>query len=340
MRTEDERRNALLLLDGALTSGAVSPEALDTRAVRRAARSRALPPRALRVAEQALYKLRGLPFERAAIAPQRRARRAAGAPPSEPPRVLVRVDEFPHYRAWDVPERFGTRSFARFAQIMGDAGVPYLLAVVPRVSRDPLSPAASGSRGLDEDEIAALRELAGGAVSLALHGRDHRTRFASPRRHSELCGLGREQLDALLDDALEELSRRGIDPRVFVPPFNRFDARQLPWLARRFAVVCGGPESIGLLGYRRPPRWLGEIVYLPSYAPLYGHAAEILRALPRILERARGLWLPVVLHWGWESDAGWAELERLAAQLARYAVHWDDFLAAVERSRGDGHGPG
>ncbi|HUB35351.1 MAG TPA: DUF2334 domain-containing protein, partial [Solirubrobacteraceae bacterium] len=168
----------------------------------------------------------------------------------------------------------------------------------------------------------------------ALHGRDHRSRFASPRQHSELCGLDRGATQELVEEGLQELARHGIAPRVFVPPFNRFDARQLEWLGRRFAVVCGGPESIGLLGNQRTPGWRGETVYLPSYAPFYGSAAQVLAALPQALAHAGAVWLPIVLHWGWEADAGWRDLERLAAAIAPHAVAWEELLAAVDESAG------
>ena len=144
-----------------------------------------------------------------------------------------------------------------------------------------------------------LRRLSAEGVGLALHGRDHRTRSASPRRHSELCGLSHAQTEQLLTDALGELAPHGIDPWVFVPPYNRFDADQLELIARRFRVVCGGPESIGTFGFHSSPQWRGQAVYLPSYAPLYGTAAEVLPAIERAIERGDGLWLPVVLHWGW-----------------------------------------
>jgi hypothetical protein len=249
------------------------------------------------------------------------------------PRILVRVDEFPHYQAREEPDRYGVSRYERFHEIMAGAGVPYLVAVLPRVSRLPLAPAVADSRSLEDREIALLRRLVEEDVCLALHGRDHRTRFASPRRHSELCGLDRVQTETLIDEALAELERHGIHPDVFVPPFNRFDARQFAWLARRFSVVCGGPESIGLMGLQRTPQWRGDTVYMPSYAPYYGRAVELLKALPRAIERARGQWIPIVLHWGWEAEAGWADLERLADLIAPHTAAWQDFLVAVARIR-------
>lgn len=298
---------------------------------------RAVPPRPVRVGEQVLYRLARRWGEQT-LADRLLAARLPGIDTgTAAPRILVRVDEFPHYRAWEEPDRFGAARFERFHEIMADAGVRYLVAVLPRVSRSPLSPTGTDSRSLGDEEIAVLRRLADEGVCFALHGRDHRTRRASPRRHSELCGLDRTQTDALIDEALGELARYDIRPDVFVPPFNRFDARQFEWLAARFAVICGGPESIGLMGLQRTPQWRGETmtVYMPSYAPYYGRASELLNALPRMIERARGrgMTIPVVLHWGWEAEAGWGGLERLAELIAPHTAAWQDFLAAVARSR-------
>jgi hypothetical protein len=331
---QDGLRTARLLLDAELASGALAPEALLTPAVRAATRVGNVPSRPMRLAEQVRYKLGRLDFFSAVVDPLLAARHAAlGSDGAAPPRFLIRVDEFPHYQAWDDPDRFGSSEFERFHEIMASAGVPYLLAVLPRVSREPLSPAASGFRRLDDTEAAMLHRLVSEGVSFALHGRDHRTRFASPRRHSELSGLGIAQTDKLLDEALAELARHEIRPDVFVPPYNRFDAPQLGALARRFHVVCGGPESIGLMGFQRPPQWRGETVYLPSYRPAYGHAAEVLAAVDRLIERAVGLWIPVVLHWGWEAQAGFEDLERLADRIAPFATRWEDFRSAIDRSR-------
>lgn len=302
--------------------------------VRTATEVKGVPARPARVARQILCKLGGSGYERDVAGPLIAARRAVlGERAAAPPRLLVRVDEFPHYRAWDDPRRFGTHAFERFHEIMRGAGVPYLVAALARISRDPLSPQDRGSRPLDQGEREMLAELAADGVQLALHGYDHRTRWRSPRRHSELCGLSPAATEELLERALGELRPSGFRPRVFVPPYNRFDARQLPVLASRFELVCGGPESIGLMGLQRTPQWRGRAVYLPSYAPFYGRAPDVLPAVQRAIEGAWGLWVPVVLHWGWEAERGWRELERLAQRMAGCAVAWEDFFAAIGRSR-------
>jgi hypothetical protein len=332
----DGARTARLLFVHELTAGVVHHSELDTPQVRAATRVAGVPMRPIRIAQQLRRKFGGLSVERDVIAPLMAARQAVlGERAASPPRFLVRVDEFPHYLAWDDPRRFGTERFERFHEILAGAGVPYLLAVLPRVSREPLSPPGSQWRPLDQGEIAMLARLTGEGVSFGLHGLTHRTRFDSPRRYSELCGLSAAATADLLDVGLAELAALGIDPKVFVPPYNRFDATQFDPLARRFEVVCGGPESIGHIGFQRTPQWRGDAVYLPSYAPFYGHAAEVLPAVRHAVEAACDLWIPIVLHWGWEADAGWSELEQLAGALAPYAAEWQDFLAAIDHSRGD-----
>jgi hypothetical protein len=381
----DGARSARLLFVPEYTTGVVNDSDLVIAQVRAATCVPRVPSRPRRVAQQLRYKLGRLGYERDVVAPLVAAREAVlGERAGGPPRFLVRVDEFPHYRSWDDPGRFGTERFERFHEVLAGAGVPYLLAVLPRVSHEPLSPVGDaglggdggrggdagrggdephggdggrggdvtrggpprargggdrGSRPLEDGERAILARLAGEGVALAQHGLTHRTRHASPRRHSELCGLGLTETAELLDAGLAELAACGVHPRVFVPPYNRFDAAQLEPLAERFQVVCGGPESIGQMGFQRTPQWRGETVYLPSYAPFYGHAAEVRPAVERAIEAGWGLWIPVVLHWGWEAEAGWRDLERLIHVLAPCAADWEDFLAAVERSKESPVGP-
>jgi hypothetical protein len=332
----DELRSARLLLGADAPAGLLDGTVSGPPALKAAVRSRPWPPAPVRFVARVRRKLGGLDYERSVAEPLNAARRAAlGAGAAAPPRFLVRVDEFPHYQAWDDPERYGTDAYGRFHATMAGAGVPYLIAVLPRVSAAALDPRESRWRPLVDDERALLGTLAGDAVAFGLHGLDHRTRFASPRRHSELCGLDERATEALLDAGLAELTAVGIAPQVFVAPYNRFDADQYDVLARRFAVVCGGPETVSLLGFQRTPVWRGQAVYLPSYFPLYGRAQEILPAARRLVERRIGVWAPIVLHWGWEAQDDYAALARLLDVIAPHAAHWEQFLEAVRESGGD-----
>jgi len=329
----DERRSAALLFGRELSDGRLAESELDHPEVRNAvvARHQLSPP--TRLLERLAMKRGFVGFERNGLEPFLRARRSIlGKEADGPPRLLVRVDEFPHYRAWDEPRRFGTDGFRRFHEIMRSAGVPYLIATLPRVAHNPLDPGETAERELDADEKEMIEQLRRDGVAFGLHGWCHRTRRAEPRRRSELAGLNEEELKRLLDRGGGVLAEFGIEPLVFVPPFNRFDACQYPLLARRYEVVCAGPETVSVLGFRKTPIALSGSLFLPSYPPFYGRASEVLPAVRRLLELRASLWVPIVLHWGWELEAGWSELERLTAELARYAANWSSFLVEARES--------
>jgi peptidoglycan/xylan/chitin deacetylase (PgdA/CDA1 family) len=324
----DEERTSRLLLSGL----PVDDRALDLPEVRRVAQPATVPSRAVRTWQRLRLRRGRLSLARDWLPLVAAARRAAAPDRAEnPPRVLVRVDEFPHARALDVP-RYGLDAFERFHAALAEAGVPYLLAALPRPSHDYLNPRATGGRPLSDEEVAVLARVRTEGATLGLHGLDHRTRHAHPRRHSELSGLGDGELERLLDDGLRQLAALDVRPRVFVPPFNRFDARQWDALARRFDVICGGPESVAAMGWQGTPIWRGEAVWLPSYPPFYGRAREVRGALDLPASASAGAWLPVVLHFGWEVDDGLEHLRSLARTLAGRAVSWDSFLEAVDSS--------
>ncbi|HEX6667289.1 MAG TPA: DUF2334 domain-containing protein [Solirubrobacterales bacterium] len=329
MSSRDARRSAALTLADRLDAGVLDPPT-GPPAVFLAERP-SLPRRY----RQALQLKRGrIGWRDDIVAPLMELRREAlGAGAGGPPLPLVRVDEFPHAGAFDSSGRFGSEAFKRFHAVLAEAGVPYLLAVTPRVSRDYLDSAQEEWRPLDAGEIAELEGLKNDQVVFGLHGLDHRTRHPSPRRHSELCNLSGAETDKRIDLALSLLAEIDIEAPVFVPPFNRFDASQYAPLAERFEVVCGGPESVRLLGFRPTPVWDGEAVYLPSYSPLYGRAAEVLPEIERMIAAEEALWAPVTLHWGWELEDDFAGLKRLCDRLAGVACDWQRFLTAARRSR-------
>jgi hypothetical protein len=328
--TTDDARSARLLLHDAPAAPATV-----VRRVARTVRGRAVPPAPVRYA-QAIALRRGLvSWQRSVARPFARAREhALGEATAGTPRALVRVDEFPHAGAWDRDDRYGVAAYERFHDLLAEHDVPYLVAVCPRVARDYLDPDGSGSRPLDDREIQMLRRLAGEGVAFAVHGYDHRSRAREPRGRSELAGLAPAAVDELLERSAAELAEAGVEARVFVPPFNRFEARQYAALARRFEVVCGGPETVPLVGFHRTPLWRGDAVYLPSYPPLYGRAADVAAELERMLDAGTAIWAPVTLHWGWEADDGWHDLRRLVRVLARCAVRWPTFLDALRASAG------
>lgn len=285
-----------------------------------------------RMAQRLSMKLGRLDWEQAWLERLCAARRAVlGEAASGPPRFLVRVDEFPYYTSFDKPQDL--EMSRRFHDVMAGAGVAHLMSALPQLTHEPLSPTASGGRSLGEQEVELFERMRGDRVTFAQHGTTHRTRFENPRRRSELCGLTIAQAERLLEDGRQRLEQAGVgSPRVFVPPFNRFDATQYPLLASRFDVVCGGPESVALMGFHGGPLWREDAVYLPCYAPLYSDAATILPMAERMIEQAPGTWVPIVLHTSWEQPDDFAALRRLAERIAPFSEDWGDFLAEVDRS--------
>jgi hypothetical protein len=328
-------RSARLLFADELANGAVSEADLDRPAVRRAVAERRIPAAPVRTLQRLAMKLGRLDYERSCARPLQAARQAIlGDAAHGNPRVLLRVDEFPHYRALDEPVRYGSDAFARFHAVLADRGIPYLLAVLPALAPRPLDPDSVGGRSLDDTELATLRRVAGDGVALGVHGFNHHTRHARPSRRSELDGLSAVALRERLEAAESALAGHGIGHLpIFIPPFNRFDARQYPIIAERYAVVCGGPESVVRMGFTRTPMWRGDAVYVPAYPPLYGRASEVARALRSLIDHQCAVWVPIVLHWGWEADDGLRDMHSLADAIAERAVEWHGFLSAVEASR-------
>lgn len=325
-------------LDAARTALLAAPETSSgTRAVS-AHLAHRLTPRSplpgIGTLQRIRSKLDPARFAFASLEPGIAARRSLlGAQADGPPRVLLRVDEYPYATSLDHPNAYGIGPSSEFHAVLADAGIPYLMAIVPQLVREPLNPQASGGRALNDDERGLIRQMAADGVTFAAHGLTHRTRDANPRRHSEFRGLTMAQAGDLADESLRLLDGIGVHPRVFVPPFNRFGPEHYRALATRFDVVTGGPESIALMGPQPSPRWLGEGVYFPCYPPFYGRAAEVHDALHRLVDRLPGTWIQATLHLSWELDGGLDDMKRLAEWLAPYAVSWEEFLDAVRSTR-------
>jgi peptidoglycan/xylan/chitin deacetylase (PgdA/CDA1 family) len=299
----------------------------------RALRTRRVPPWPWRALQRTAMKRGLLAYETHWLKPLQQARREAlGSAAEGPPRFLVRVDEFPYYSGFDDPT-FGYDASVRFHAVMAEHGVKYLTSVVPQWTHDPLNPAGTGGRPLDARDEQLLGVMAGDGVSFAQHGHTHRTRFTSSKRRSELVGLGPKALVEMLEAGKRQLAAVGIEPRVLVPPFNRFAARQWPILASRFDVITGGPETVLQIGFHGGPQWRGDAIYLPCYEPLYGSASTVLAAAESLLGQRIGTWIPITLHMGWEVEDGYRSLRQLARLIAPYAASWEEFLRAVDGSR-------
>jgi len=334
--TRDEIRTAGLLFGEELALGLIEPEALRVAEVQQAVRSLAIPSPLSRRYQRRQMRRGRLTYARHGLAPLMAARRAVLGDASQGrPKLLVRVDAFPHPQAWKPDTPFDTPAGATAHAILHEAGVPYLMSVTPRVSRDPLNPAGDQWREHDEGERSLLAQMRRDGVSFAVHGLDHRTRSTDPRKLSEFAGRKPKEVAERLDAAQSALRDGALHADVFVPPYDRFDASCWPALASRFDVVCGGPDSVSTMGFHRTPSWRGDAVWLPAYPPLHGTATEVLSAVRGLVADGTGLWIPVVLRWDRELEGQWRALRELCALLAHdeLARSWEDFLLAVRASR-------
>lgn len=333
--TRDESRTAGLLFGEELALGLVEAEALRVPEVRQAVRALPVPSRFSRRFQRAQMQRGRLTYQRHCVAPYVAARRAVLGDAAEGrPKLVVRVDGFPHHEAFDHPAGRSTEDAAAVHAILHGAGVPYLMAVPPRVPRRPLDPGVDEWREHDDHERVLLAQLRRDGVSFAVQGLDHRTRKERASRRSEFTGRRRKATAERLDTAQRILREAALHADVFVPPFDRFDAACWPALAERFEVVCGGPASVDTMGFHLTPAWRGEAVWLPSYAPLHGAAADVLPAVRELLQQQTALWVPVTLRWDRERDAGGEALAELCALLASegLARSWDDLLLAIRAS--------
>lgn len=334
----DALRTARLFFSDELRDGAVTDRDLTARKAQLAAlQSPRVPGAQVRFADRLAMKAKLLDFENGFLSKVRKARRAMlGASADGPPKFLIRVDEFPDSSSLDDgPERWRAASRA-FHETLSSAGIPYLMAILPQYTHRPLDPDAAGGRPLDDSDRALIEQMARENVTFAQHGLTHRTRFRSPRRRSELCGLDAPATEALIAAGRKRLAEIGVVPRVFIPPFNRFDRWQFPQLARHFDVIGGGPETVALMGYHGGPVWRGDGVFLPCYPPLYATAGELVPVVDRLVGLAVGTWVPIVIHISWEIDDRFRSLSSLARNIAPYAASWEEFLQVVDRSRASG----
>jgi len=231
-------------------------------------------------------------------------------------RFLVRVDDFPR---WDLPEE----TFRQFDSILMAHEIQYFLGVTPCLAADPFDPTSPCHSGLTDKAIAVLETLVP-RVEVAMHGLTHRTR-GLPHR-SEFVGMPPEEVEQALLRGLEVFDSLHIRPQTFIPPFNTIALSAVPVLARSFQVLCGGPESISLLGFRPSPSYLGGMLYLPSYPPAYGTARQMRDFVKRVQQWSPSVLVPLTLHWAWELRDNFRALCALCDELTGWTVALRDIV--------------
>lgn len=195
-----------------------------------------------------------------------------------------------------------------FLAVMERLGVPFLAAI-------------TGDDLRRKGAVALVRriEAAGGVVGL--HGFTHRGRFGPFA--SEILQMTLPELAHRLDELRKHRSWKVAAPMAFIPPFNAINALQIRFLAHRFAVIGGGPETA-----RFTDRILGPVViegggvYFPSFYPFYGTSAAIRKGIAERLDRVTGQ-VCMTVHMGDERADGYAGLTALIEAAAPRLASWE-----------------
>ncbi len=234
------------------------------------------------------------------------------------PRFLVRVDDFPR---WDLDNK----KFLKFNEILRRNEIPYLLGVIPFPSKEPLNIQPQEYHEIGENDWNILKDLSSSDVEIAMHGVTHQT--MKKFRHSEIVGVSQEDLEEKVVKGLKKFRSNGIEPVVFIPPFNTFDFSSLEVLKRYFRVVCGGPESILYVGLMLSPSYIDQILYVPSYYPAYGRSGEVFEFVERVKKIKTGVTIPITLHWAWENHNDFLNVEKLCRSVRDHVISWNSFYS-------------
>lgn len=230
-------------------------------------------------------------------------------------KFLLRVDDFP--RA-DIP----SDNFYRFYEILQQHTVPFLLGVTPFISKEPTNPHGQEYRRLTEKELHFLENTRNGIIEIALHGFSHQV--IDSQNKSELVGLSTEELKKKILSAMDELSRFNI--RFFIPAFNTLDINNFRILAEHFTGICSGREALPYLNFRITPSYFFNILYIPSYEPVYGYSFEISNYVDQLLLHTENIVVPLTLHWSWEVDNEFRNVELLAKKIKDKTIAWNQFI--------------
>lgn len=234
---------------------------------------------------------------------------------SQKPKILVRVDDFPHHT-------IDFEKFVQFDKIMKKYEIPYLLGVTPFICKKPAELRKTQTRLLSKQEINYLKKiiLKEKRVVLAQHGVTHKTIRKKPL--SEFIGLPDDILNKKLKESINYLKKLGFSIKVFIPPFNTFNIKNLQILKKYFKIITGGPESIRVFG-KLPIGNLDGVLYVPSYPPLYLKAHQT--KIPISKELACS-----TIHWAWFDEE---EIEVICKRIKSYVINWNNLKFLNEKYR-------
>jgi hypothetical protein len=248
---------------------------------------------------------------------QRRAAEALGVVYSRRPhKILLRVDDFPS-------EMASSDELLRFHDIALENGIHYMLAVTPFLDT------GQGRKPLSTSEVKILERVVKDGVELAMHGFTHRSRYSNFA--SEILHMPGPVLERSIAEADQFLAGFGFSTSVFVAPYNTYDPYTVAILAKRFAAMCGGPESVHSFGYRAGPSSFMRSVYVPSYRGAYDLSDRDLPLLDRLLDMGGGAMLPLAMHWANHIESGLGAFRRICRRITGQTVTWASLAREATR---------
>jgi hypothetical protein len=233
------------------------------------------------------------------------------------PVCVIRVDDFPR---WDL--QFS--DYEKFHNILRNNKIPYLLGVTPHAALHPLEVDCTEFLNLEKDEIEFLKAAKQQSVTIAFHGYNHKT---NGEARSEFDSIDQRAIEQKIENGLRYLKENiGVTTDIMIPPFNHFGRWTIPILGKYFRIICGGPETLPILGLAQSPSLLEDnIVYIPSYRPLYGRTAYINRFLKKFIKKQKYAFLPITIHWAWEENEGYKDLQEFCSLIQNFdVISWDN----------------
>lgn len=198
-------------------------------------------------------------------------------------KFILRIDDVGR-KPGDTPEK-GTDSsldyFLRWREALGLTGLPCYYGIVPTW----LNP-----EGRDRLKLLQGKEYT------AVHGWDH--------AHNSVVDSARMSI------ARRELmgGRRTNLCLAYIPPYNWYSATTLKdWKEAGGEYFFGGFDE-HYPGVGPFPSIQHDLLYLPAFKPLYGHAHEVLTGLEKLPEVSYSYPLVITLHVPWDQERYWPAL--------------------------------
>ena len=199
----------------------------------------------------------------------------------------------------------------RFIDLMARKKFPFLAGIKGDDLRDP----ACGP------VVERLRESGG---EVGIHGFSHKGRFGPFA--SEIMQMKYPELaEKIAGVSAAEVFKRA-PALAFMPPYNAIAGEQIAVLARRFAVITGGPETM-----RFSDRFAGPLAlkdggwYVPASHPYYTAARNLLHANALGQVHTMRGFICICLHMTEEAKDGYRALEKLLDALPTTPLSWRIF---------------